>query len=455
MNDAPDSDAGPAHAGPLLAPPTVHDGPPSSPKAPTPSPGSAPKPPPALPQTPPLPSLGQGQNITTLLKRTGIDGDFVMYGKLRVEVGIAGDFEKAQHYLAKDPEAVKMLGMLVDGDTEHRIHKTDASDPIGDRFEANQSPVFGNQPGGDIFWNPTGGLRSVAGVTSPALALLHEEGHAWECKSDTKQFDIGIATPNARYTDNEEQRNERTTEAHAARILGEPIRTDHYGSVDTVSGPTSRDSVAPHVHYQVDQTLATINASAAFYKTLGYPTPDRAESVEMWDRKKHTGTFIAIDDRTVALSTGVGKYQLLDVKDDLHGVYPRQLSNSEVDARGHVHVLEQGRERHAQLHVFANGKTETLGIGFKQHGMIVDMDADRVVQSVRNEDGTTRFVTFSRRELEENLPKGQHLDKSVLHKNVDISIGRDGLAHLDVATPPRHELPEHDRVRTKSIGQER
>jgi hypothetical protein len=303
----------------------------------------------AHPQTTePIPGLARHVTIDTLLRHTTDPQDpgFVHYGTLRVATTLAADFERAQRYLAHDPDAVKLLEQFVRDPMGHTLHAIDTADPLGDRFEpsGNFDARHPTQSGGAIYWNPGGALRSNNGsAQSPALALLHEEGHAWQWKTDPRGYLAGFRDKNRRYDTAEEQRNEKGLETRAALGLGEGTRTDHGGFPYAVEGPTSRKPTDHRVVYTPAQLEARIADSIANLEYHGYHAPPDPASVVKWDRKAHSGSFVAIDQHTVALHVGRGNYQILDVARDLGGHYPDMTRQSGIDARGHTHESERER----------------------------------------------------------------------------------------------------------------
>ncbi len=93
-----------------------------------------------------------------------------------------------------------------------------------------------------IHWDPHSALRTSRGGTqSPALGLGHEVDHAvhdgpreWERSS----------IPDARFDDAEERRVILGSERHAARTLGEAVRSDHGGFTYRVDRPTAMPLIA-------------------------------------------------------------------------------------------------------------------------------------------------------------------------------------------------------------------
>lgn len=298
--------------------------------------------------TAPIPALAQHETIDTLLKQTTDPKDpgFVHYGTLRVESSIAPEFEKAQRCLAREPEAVNLLGQFVHDPHGHTLHAIDATDPLGDRFQPHGTfdPAHPIQNGGEIFWDPHGAIRSNNGTSqTPALALLHEEGHAWEWKTDARGYLAGFGDKNRRYDTAEEQRNQQGLETRAAHRLGEGTRTDHGGFPYAVDGPTSRKPTEPHRTYDKPQLESRISNAIANLEFHGYHAPPAPADVKNWDHKAHSGTFVEIDQHTVALHVGRGDYQVFDVDRDLGGRYPDMTRQTTIDARGQTNAVEHER----------------------------------------------------------------------------------------------------------------
>jgi hypothetical protein len=296
---------------------------------------------PTVPATPALPDLPKDATLDTLLTRTTDKADpgFVHYGTLRVESGVADDFEKAQRYLAKDPDAVKMLGALVNDTKPHTLKGIDKNDLEGDRFEPKGS--FGRPPvpdGGTIYWDPKSALRTTGGTSqSPALGLLHEEGHARQWSAAPQALIDAAGMKNKRYDNAEEQRNETTVERNAATILGEGQRGDHGGMSYTVADPTSRVSTDPEIARTPGELQAAVKNEIRALRSQGYnapPPPAVASAITPWDHKEHTGSFVAVDQNTVVQHVGKGTYQMYDVNRDLHGTFPDQTRALTIDAHG-------------------------------------------------------------------------------------------------------------------------
>ncbi|MBD5654141.1 MAG: hypothetical protein IAI50_03040, partial [Candidatus Eremiobacteraeota bacterium] len=293
--------------------------------------------------TAPLPALPHDETIDRLLTPTSGANDpaFVHLGSLRVEASLFAEFSAAQRHLARDPEALKLLSALERDASIHTIHGIDASDPQGDRFDPRGTfdPKQPVQTGGDIYWDPHSALRSNNGTTqTPALALLHEQGHAWEWKTDPHGYLAGFNDKSRRYDTAEEQRNETGLERRAAAALGEGTRRDHGGTPYGVAGSTSRTPTDPRVTHTPEQLQSLIENGIANLAYHGYatPPPPSAGTIHPWDHKAHSGTFIGVDQHTVAQHVGRGAYEVYDVERDLHGHYPDQTRSLTVDARGHI-----------------------------------------------------------------------------------------------------------------------
>ncbi|MBV8750923.1 MAG: hypothetical protein JO103_14550 [Candidatus Eremiobacteraeota bacterium] len=290
------------------------------------------------------PAVPAGTTIDDLLKPTGNtnDPDFVHLGNLRVEKNHFDDFAAAQKYLSKDPEAMNVLYALEHAPDQRTIH-----------FIANGQDGYMPQPSfdaqghlqsspGTIDWDPKAALQVTNGTTvSPALALLHEEGHAYQHATNAQGYLLGVRDHNKRFDTAEEQRNILGLEDRAARILGEGVRGDHTGFTYPVNGPTSRNSIEPHRAYTPDQLRPHIENNIFNLQAHGYPVPpspsNDANAIKPWDGKEHTGTFIQIDSHTAVQHVGRGQYQVFDVDRDLHGQMPTQLHSIEVDAKGVLH----------------------------------------------------------------------------------------------------------------------
>jgi len=80
--------------------------------------------------------------------------------------------------------------------------------------------------------------KSKLKIQSPALGFLHEASHALQEFENPKQKQIDLGTSAGHYEDAEEQRVIDKVETPAAKKLGEPIRTNHYGKAVTTKTPT-------------------------------------------------------------------------------------------------------------------------------------------------------------------------------------------------------------------------
>ena len=89
-----------------------------------------------------------------------------------------------------------------------------------------------------LFIDTKYGYRTTeGGIQSPALGLLHESGHAIQWIVNGGQFNKDVNTPDAQYDTREERRVIEKIESPAARILGEPVRSDHKGTPAPVQCP--------------------------------------------------------------------------------------------------------------------------------------------------------------------------------------------------------------------------
>ena len=89
-----------------------------------------------------------------------------------------------------------------------------------------------------IRWDPYSALRTTrGGRQSPALGLGHEIDHAVHDDARGRRL---AETPDRAYDTREERRVVRGSELHAARTLGEAIRSDHAGTCYRVASPTAR-----------------------------------------------------------------------------------------------------------------------------------------------------------------------------------------------------------------------
>jgi hypothetical protein len=155
---------------------------------------------------------------------------FVHYGSLDVAASARRDFEAAVKYLSRDPVERALFARL-EGGTRHVTLTTNRNNE--DYYDPSTQAIH---------WDPHSALRTSGGGTqSPALGLGHEVDHAvhdgpreWERSS----------VPDARFDDAEERRVIMGSERHAARTLGEAVRTDHGGSTYRVDRPTAMPLIA-------------------------------------------------------------------------------------------------------------------------------------------------------------------------------------------------------------------
>ena len=135
------------------------------------------------------------------------------------------DFKAMLEYLQRadangkpvSPTAVELLAKLPKGQVVNINNQHD------DHF---------NPRTGEIAWDPRSALK-VTGtdkLQSPALGFIHEVDHAVNGLANPKPTGDG-------YDNTEEKRVITGSETTIAKDLGEPVRTDHYGSVEHVGGP--------------------------------------------------------------------------------------------------------------------------------------------------------------------------------------------------------------------------
>ena len=165
---------------------------------------------------------------------------------------------QAMNYLARSHTADQVLRGLIK-DRKHEVKIKEISDD-SDRYDASSNTVY---------WNPTKGLvvtsktKKVTGSQSPALALLHELGHALQSLVNPDQFRRD--TPITNQVQPEEVRNLWDVEIPAAVELNEPIR-ENYGdcvyALRSVSDPT--------VHTRMPLRLLPKKPEAP--KTIAFPS---------------------------------------------------------------------------------------------------------------------------------------------------------------------------------------
>lgn len=99
--------------------------------------------------------------------------------------------------------------------------------------------VCSDENGADISWNPNLATVDTSGNhISPALSLLHEEGHVLEPAATRAQLEDA---PSVKFDNLEEQRNITGVEHRAATTLGEGQRTSHEGTNYWVPSVSSRE----------------------------------------------------------------------------------------------------------------------------------------------------------------------------------------------------------------------
>jgi hypothetical protein len=150
----------------------------------------------------------------------------VRFGSLAVPARAVPDFERALAYLRRDPGERALFARLEDD--PHRLRLV---------VNARDCDEYDPQTR-TIHWDPHSALRTTrGGRQSPALGLAHEVDHAVHDGPRTWRL---AATPDPRYDTGEERRVVCGSERHAARTLGESVRTDHAGTTYRVAGPTER-----------------------------------------------------------------------------------------------------------------------------------------------------------------------------------------------------------------------
>lgn len=133
-------------------------------------------------------------------------------------------YELAKSYLSRDTVERTLFHKLEAARGRHFHlavnHRND------DSFDPNTNTIA---------WDPYSALRTTnGGKQSPALGLGHEIDHAVERSRIANRL---RETPNARYDTAEERRVITGSERHAARTLGEAVRTDHSGTTYRVASP--------------------------------------------------------------------------------------------------------------------------------------------------------------------------------------------------------------------------
>ena len=153
-------------------------------------------------------------------------GAYVQHGSLRVPVQGEAAFETAEKYLRRDPVMDAIFNRAEHGTRELTLSINSRNN---DSFDPNT---------GTVHWDPYSALRTTLGGTqTPALGLGHELDHA------TVDPALGArlsAKFDASYDNAEERRVITGSETHAAKTLGEGLRTDHDGTTYHVHSPTER-----------------------------------------------------------------------------------------------------------------------------------------------------------------------------------------------------------------------
>ena len=86
-----------------------------------------------------------------------------------------------------------------------------------------------DQSTGQLYWDAASGNKVGKGVQSPTLALLHEAAHAYRFVTDRAGLEADLQKSDAEYGNAEERRVIQGIESSSARILGQPVRTNHGG----------------------------------------------------------------------------------------------------------------------------------------------------------------------------------------------------------------------------------
>ncbi len=155
---------------------------------------------------------------------------FVHYGSLAVAASARRDFDAAAAYLRRDPVERSLLDRLEHG-AQRVTLTTNRHD--ADYFDPNTHAIH---------WDPRSALQTATGGRqSPALGLGHEIDHAVH---DGPREWQRAQTADARYDTAEERRVITGSERHAARTLGEGIRSDHGGVTYRVDSPTALQLIA-------------------------------------------------------------------------------------------------------------------------------------------------------------------------------------------------------------------
>ena len=345
----------------------------------------------------PKPHAPAGTTMEHLLTPTGpnvkgSDGqEYVQLGNpvgsVRVQTALFDDFKKAEMHLGQSKEAVDTLYNLSNPpkrDSGHWYVSDKYPPPIevqrGNTVNDDQFS-WGTNKTPAITWAPNSGLATPNGVQSPAMALLHETGHAveWqqhEARINQNARDYNAKSPAAqRWTTPEERRNIEGLEARVARELGEPLRHDHGGYAVPTRGPASRESPAPtpppHV---IDETghvnpplAVSLNGSdkpgaiSVKGKITGFEDHDGVKSVEILDNRG-TKQILRFNDPAAFDAAGQP--------------VPNPLGKL-------AHEFEQGKNSDIRVDVDPSGRNviATVGNNSLKSGQQVDEFAQKLAQT--------------------------------------------------------------------------
>jgi len=173
---------------------------------------------------------------------------------------IRKDYETARAYLIKEPKAKAIIDYLESGQGGHVLklwhgkenNMENRTAYYGIGAEATSPPDEAA-----LVWNPREALQFTnsngsGGSISPAIALLHEMGHAAHNFEDPASYSWAGSSWNPSnwieftYTNMEERRTIVNVENVAARALGEDIREYHGGIPYVTDSPLSRTNIMPY-----------------------------------------------------------------------------------------------------------------------------------------------------------------------------------------------------------------
>lgn len=171
--------------------------------------------------------------------------DFTLIGATKQD---RADLKAALEYLQQkdakgnpiSPTATKLLADLPAGAKLRIVHNG------ADQYNPNNKTIS---------WDPRSGLSvsNGTGTQSPALGLIHEIDHAVNGQARPTLTGDG-------YENTEEKRVITGSETQIAHDLGEPTRTDHYGSLTVEKTSTA--------HTKVDWKAAAEAAQTAVEKAV-------------------------------------------------------------------------------------------------------------------------------------------------------------------------------------------